>query len=534
MKHPQTIHLGFEVGTGKPVEIPVKHMAVTGQSQEAGKTTALEALITRSGLRAVVFKTKRGEGSFAAGRKLKPYFRERADWVFVASVIDATLGEKNKLLRSFLMKVCRNTKTLAQVRANVKEVLKTAKGFNESIYTEIDGYLDLVVPQLKQLPPAASIVLGAGLNVMDLSDYSSQLQGLVIRSVMEHVYEHEEGVITVVPEAWEFLPESRGSPVKLAAESLIRKGASLRNYMWLDSQDMGGVWKLPLRQAGVWLIGVQREANELKRALSNIPAGIHKPSAADVARLQLGQFYACWGSHSIRTYVQPAWMDDTRAKLVAKGEVLFDAPSLARAVNAGDLRAQAFESSATKGEAAPDPTPTEEDEMSKEDVESIRGAINELTMAIHTALGTRTGEPASTVPNGQSSAPLPDFEQLYQAFKRRFIQEAGDDPAFLKVLARRPRMEVEVDEPTITADAKGGDGFIGLLISEKFFDGVGATGNAVFMQMQQRGISGANPTAYGWCDSMVSKGFLTKVQDGKVKVYRAVPGMKVNIVRKKS
>lgn len=29
------VHLGFEVGTGKPVAIPLKHMVVTGQTQEA-------------------------------------------------------------------------------------------------------------------------------------------------------------------------------------------------------------------------------------------------------------------------------------------------------------------------------------------------------------------------------------------------------------------------------------------------------------------------------------------------------------------
>jgi hypothetical protein len=59
-----TIHLGYEIGTGKPIEIPLRHMAVTGQTQEAGKTTALEALIARSGLHAIAFITKRGEKGF--------------------------------------------------------------------------------------------------------------------------------------------------------------------------------------------------------------------------------------------------------------------------------------------------------------------------------------------------------------------------------------------------------------------------------------------------------------------------------------
>src|SRR6185436_19410240 len=80
-----TIHLGYEVGTGKPVEIPLAHLAVTGQTQQSGKTTTREALITRAKLPAIAFITKRGEGVFATGRRIPPYFRERADWQFVSS-----------------------------------------------------------------------------------------------------------------------------------------------------------------------------------------------------------------------------------------------------------------------------------------------------------------------------------------------------------------------------------------------------------------------------------------------------------------
>lgn len=41
---PRGVLLGYEVGTGNPVEVPLRHLAVTGQTQEAGKTTALEAV----------------------------------------------------------------------------------------------------------------------------------------------------------------------------------------------------------------------------------------------------------------------------------------------------------------------------------------------------------------------------------------------------------------------------------------------------------------------------------------------------------
>jgi len=62
---------------------------------------------------------------------------------------------------------------------------------------------------------------------MDVSPYSTELQALVLRAVLDQVQDTEEHVIVVVPEAWEFLPENRGSPVKAAAERLVRKGATL-------------------------------------------------------------------------------------------------------------------------------------------------------------------------------------------------------------------------------------------------------------------------------------------------------------------
>jgi hypothetical protein len=48
----------------------------------------------------------------------------------------------------------------------------------------------------------------------------------------------------------------------------------------------GGVEKEILRAAAVWLIGVQREANEIERALSSIPKGIKRPREGDIPTLK--------------------------------------------------------------------------------------------------------------------------------------------------------------------------------------------------------------------------------------------------------
>ena len=63
MANQSQVLLGYAVGTGEPVHIPIQHMVVTGQTQQSGKTTTLEALISRSGLSAVAFVTKRNESA---------------------------------------------------------------------------------------------------------------------------------------------------------------------------------------------------------------------------------------------------------------------------------------------------------------------------------------------------------------------------------------------------------------------------------------------------------------------------------------
>jgi hypothetical protein len=320
-----TIRIGFEVGTGEAVDLPLRHMVVTGQTQEAGKTTALEAMIARSGLRALTFVTKRGEGSFGQARRVDPYFREQADWQFVASILEASRGEKLKFERAWIIRASRGARTLADVQRNVRKAMETAKGMSADVYLTLDAYLEAVVPQIEKVKWATSVDLKPGVNVMDMTGLNVEMQHLVIRSSLDWVLNKETDTVVVVPEAWKFIPQGRGTPVKLGAEAFIRQAAGLRNYLWLDSQDIAGVEKLILKSVPVWVLGVQREANEIKNTLKNIPAGIKKPKPEQIATLGLGQFFACHGTHVEKTYVWPAWMEESTALAVAKGETSVEA-----------------------------------------------------------------------------------------------------------------------------------------------------------------------------------------------------------------
>ena len=161
-----SIHLGYEVGTGEPIAIPLRHTAVTGQTQESGKTTTLEGLIARSKLKAVAYVTKRGESSFRVMHPIAPYFLERADWKFVQSLLEAAMETRMDFKQAWIMRAADGAKTLEEVRANIRRFLhgvhdplgikrknraketkerwlvKPARGLNADVYYVLDKYFD--------------------------------------------------------------------------------------------------------------------------------------------------------------------------------------------------------------------------------------------------------------------------------------------------------------------------------------------------------------------------------------------------------
>src|SRR5271157_3550148 len=104
------IILGYEIGSGAPVEISPGHLIVTGITQLSGKTTTLEALIKRSVMKAIVFKTKIGEKGFSEGTEIAPFFRDRSDYEFVRSLIEAYAKEKLFLEKGTLMQLCKGSR----------------------------------------------------------------------------------------------------------------------------------------------------------------------------------------------------------------------------------------------------------------------------------------------------------------------------------------------------------------------------------------------------------------------------------------
>jgi len=331
MKTKKDIKLGYEIGTGKEVSLKPSHLIVTGLTQAAGKTTTLESLIKRSKKRAIVFRTKVGEKSFLQGTIIPPYFKDRSDWQFVQGLVEATIKEKLRTFeRAKIIQICKKTggSSLIEFKKKVDERLgEKINSFEMDILTNLQAYLEIVLPKLQSINFSNQLELTEGLNIIDLERFSrdSEVQSLIIRSVAEEVLYNFKDVILVIPEAWKFLPQGRGNPCKLIIEEFIRQGATNNNFIWIDSQDMANVDKTPLKQISTWVLGYQSEINEVKHTLNQIPVPkSQKPKDNDIMNLKIGEFYLATRDKTTKTYVQPFWLDDERAKKVAMGKIKVD------------------------------------------------------------------------------------------------------------------------------------------------------------------------------------------------------------------
>lgn len=322
------IFVGFELKTGEKVSIFPSHLVVTGLTQLSGKTTTLEALIKRSECRAIVFKTKRGEEGFSEGTIIRPFFKEKSDWQFVSSLLEATMKEKLKFERSWIIKACKGTKTLEEVYEKCKELQKESRegSIHQGVYTNLIAYFELILPQIKDVKFSTELNLKEGTNIMDLEELSTEVQSLIIRSTLDYVLNNEKGIAVIIPECWKFIPEQRGNPVKIIAEEFIRQGATRKNFLWLDSQDIAGVDKTILKQVANWGLGLQTEINEVQHTIEQIPLPKSmKPKEDEIMTLKIGHFIFCNPYFTKKVYVCPAWLDEETAKKIALGIIPVEA-----------------------------------------------------------------------------------------------------------------------------------------------------------------------------------------------------------------
>jgi hypothetical protein len=333
----------YRVPSGEAVDLPLRHLAVFGVTRDSGKTTFVEAGVAAAGLKAITFRTKRGEIGFESARQLPIFFDERGltHWKAFEGLMSATLEEKVQRepgIRAAIIRVCMRptrAQTLEEIHARVKARMKEKMGgFERDVFDKLDAYLDEVLPQIKQLRARFTDKLElqeSGVYVEDLTGISDEVQSLLIASVMKKCYEESSGIIVVFPEAWKFLPQDRGSPVKWVIEKYVREMGVVEGYLWMDAQDLRGVDKKHLRSIEIRLFGRQPDPHEIDELLKALPMSrAARPSPEQIMTLKLGHFYAKLRDTVELVYVRPRWLPEDVAIQVAKGKFAPDGVEVER------------------------------------------------------------------------------------------------------------------------------------------------------------------------------------------------------------
>ena len=317
------ILLGFEVPSGEPVYLPPHHTGITGMTGLAGKTTANEAIATRSGVRTLTFLTKRGEGAYQTAKFIPLFYKERSDWRYVESLISAEMREDQRFNRAWIINACRGAKGLRDVWNNVKAAKEKARkdSLSERVYTVLDAYFEIVVPNIEKYTFSKTLEIGKepSTYVMDLIGMPEAVQAVLIRSALEEILETMRDVWPTIPEAWKFIGEVH-TPVTDVAVSIIKQGYAVGILLFIDSQDIASVNPKIRGQIDNWILGRQRYEHEVERTLSAISLPRDKkPKKEDIMTLKLGHFYAACSDWMKLVYVLPANVPESVGIEVAKG-----------------------------------------------------------------------------------------------------------------------------------------------------------------------------------------------------------------------
>jgi len=417
------IKLGYEVETGNQIDIEPSHLIATGITQLAGKTVTLESLMRRSDYKGIVFKTKIGERGFSEGRVVAPFFRERSDYEFVKSLIEAYSREKLFIEKGTLMELCKDSKDLIEIEKRIDGFVSNEKikGIKREIYVRLQHYLGNLIPQIQDANFSSTLKIEDGINIMDLEKFSEEAQSLIIESVVSEVLKTQKNTIIIIPEAWKFIPQKYNNPCKRIVESFIRQGATNHNFIWIDSQDMAGVDKIPLKQISTWILGYQSERNEVKHTLDQLPPPeSHKPTVQDIMTLGTGFFYYASREITTKVYVQPYWINDDTARQVALGKIKVEQIKKPKELK-------------YKDDHEPKP-PQPSGKLSDETlayVDKIVGNVQREIDQIKEKLRTKpsydevTNQIVARIPNVTSGTTVYEIPPL-EAIKKKFLQEAKE------------------------------------------------------------------------------------------------------------
>lgn len=327
----QSIAFGFVKGTGKAVILPMKHLIASGITQGSGKTTVLRALVARSGARVLAFEIKpHAKDWLPHGRRVPVLLHGSLDEVTLKELLEAEgqFGMKSEF--PTIIRACAGARDLHEVLARISAKLnppppppgekpQRTDRHERNALLILETLLRRILDQMALVETSDRLELRKGLNVLDISMMTEEAQQVAVKAVADYLYEKESNVVLVLDEAQKFVPEGRKSAARHSVVRLVKEGGSRRIWLWFASQAITSISKETLKQTEIFILGRQREINECRRVIDQLPLpDALKPTADQVQHLPLGYWYISAGDDPVvEAYAWPDWAGAGIAKTAA-------------------------------------------------------------------------------------------------------------------------------------------------------------------------------------------------------------------------
>ncbi|MGQ4891365.1 MAG: helicase HerA domain-containing protein [Candidatus Njordarchaeia archaeon] len=297
--------IGFEVGTGAKVEIPLHHTIISGMTG-SGKTTLIKRILNQLD-KSLLFDVKDDYIEFPT---VPPKVTaDVLDSLAIKEILEVYGGMNLKGEFPELIKALNGANDLWDVLNKIKEMLE-----KDSIHPVRKDKL-LVIKELlgkfwDDLAPLLTMRRSKNVPKMriDISPLSEALQQYIVREELRFV---ENGTTVIIDEAHRFIPERASSISKRRIINLLREGRSRKIFVILSDQTLTGISKQALKQCWNWIMGRQLELNEIKRTTSQVIGKKTEPK--EIASLRVGEFIYFSPDEKIRFYSWPPFMDKEEA-----------------------------------------------------------------------------------------------------------------------------------------------------------------------------------------------------------------------------
>jgi hypothetical protein len=319
------IFVGPEVGVANHVEIPVFHMAITGQTQLSGKTTAIKTLAVRAvdlGYKILIFDTKETGREYAGfGDEIPACMRETTDSFILIGLLESIFQRRLTRYYATLDRLAEGVGSFDDVIERGKELeQRTRSPFLKDAARVLYKLMERLRYETAKVETVEELQMPYEINRMGINQFSKEAQQLIVRNAFEDLLrKYNRKTIPMLDEAFKFIPQRYSSACTETVQRVITQGAKTGLYVWIATQFLAPTDKDPLKACAVRILGTQDHPTEVKHTMDLIPfKGFTKE---DVMKLPLGHFIVVTKKFAKLTYLLPQGVPRSMGRKVATREL---------------------------------------------------------------------------------------------------------------------------------------------------------------------------------------------------------------------